>query len=1271
MAAERAARLALEAGQPDLALLQTGDLLRYHPQRVPLGSSWRLLHAASLQLAGQPDAARKAVNAAAPTPAEEIDWQGRKILAANVTEQILNLSPIAPPRPAGDLPDKAKLTTLWQANLTDSPTYGLGKKAPPPHWLPMPVVLTKPHPLLVQWDRHCSAFEPLAGTLLWCYQPLSSRQATRAGVTGPTAPRRPAVSGRRVYIVTDIPQPQDEPGPLRAAQALACLDVATGKPYWVRAAADMMSRSQPAVLDGTPLADANHVYLAARVIRTGGYHEIQLLKVDAHDGAILRRAPLFGVARAEYTPNERIRPVQLGLQGGIIYAATSAGAAAAVSSDSLQPVWARSFKPNGPATREVDEVREPLVPACWADPPLVLDDLLVIPVDTRVHILDRWTGHSTGTLELDAPIQSLAASDEPTARIAAMAGGFLHIIDPLQGKIVHKLDTKARGSVGLCALTAGRFLVSLQDQLRIVQPNGDDQALPVDFVQPAIPVVTGENIYLGSNGYLTCLGDGEKPLARLRLATQPDAAASASPVPPGPAPAEPSHRPHPADMSASAPPAGPVAAGQAAAQAAAAVRLVELSLRMGKPDVAQDALSQALQHGAADARKVGPATVQQLFTTCLFFGRHYTRRPGKEHRQTAETLLKTAAQCAAHPDQTILCQVAMADLRIAQRRPAEAVAHLQAILSDDNLRTAPLPEELGNPAGTAGTYAQACIAELISHNSQEIYAQFDAAAKQILQAAEEKKDRPTLARLLTIYPNTMHLPAVHLTIGRLALEAGDAKAAIEPLRKAAAIAADGSQTQKQAALQLAQAYEQVGSTQAAAAWMQRLANFAPDMSFEYKGRTWTAQTYAAAITNRLPPPKTAVHQLHLPLKASRCQSVEDTVSLVTGTDDTCPEGIALAWSVGFLRAVDARQAEPVWQRPVPFKTEPTLLTADNARIVLHDRHRVAAVDPNTGSVLWTWSAGGPDPDAPEVDPESVPTIQDAAATHDAVLVFTADYKATCLEQATGRVRWQKSQEPTLAAGLAASQELAVYRGNQPNRVVYVVLDVRTGKRVSLWQPARNVPAEVVAILPAATVMLIGSNAIEGYDALSGTLQWQVYPRTRLRTAMRLQTDTTLYIVEGDRHIAKIDTLTGKQAWRGQLPGKAGSPVQLTAADDILWVAAERGCHVIHEPTGRVLQTIDLPKELEPGMQVRRAAATQAGLLCLVERRTDNPGAGRGQAPPVLVLFDHEDDKGSAAVVASLGQATGLVSGWQVGDRALFVAAGNRVISLSGQQEATP
>ncbi len=412
----------------------------------------------------------------------------------------------------------------------------------------------------------------------------------------------------------------------------------------------------------------------------------------------------------------------------------------------------------------------------------------------------------------------------------------------------------------------------------------------------AIPVISDSRVYLGSKGLLTCVGDGQKPLAALQTE---------------------------------------VAKGE---KLAAAVRLVELSLRMGKPDVAIAAIYRAVRQGATDPQKAGIETMHRLFNICLTFGRQYARKVGPDNERIAQQLLGVAGQCATDSRERILSHASTADLRMTSKKSSEAVAALQAILLDDALRVAALPDDLGSPDITAGQWAQMRIDSIITRHGRAAYATFDLDAARMLQSAEKSNDVKRFQALVARYPNSQSVPKAWAAIGRIVLARGDAKAAIEPLRKAALQANSGSTIQMQAMIGLLQAYEKLGSNEAAAVWVTRLASVSPRAAFEIQGKAWTAARYAAILAEHLCVTPSAVHRLDLPLRASFERTEKDAISLIRGNATFSTEHV-LASSAGSVQAYDARRGRPCWRQPVAFKSAPELVAGDTTQIVLHDRYR--------------------------------------------------------------------------------------------------------------------------------------------------------------------------------------------------------------------------------------------------------------------------------------------------------------------------------------------
>jgi outer membrane protein assembly factor BamB len=499
----------------------------------------------------------------------------------------------------------------------------------------------------------------------------------------------------------------------------------------------------------------------------------------------------------------------------------------------------------------------------------------------------------------------------------------------------------------------------------------------------------------------------------------------------------------------------------------------------------------------------------------------------------------------------------------------------------------------------------------------------------------------------------------------------------------------------------AAADEAAGNMQAAATRMARLASQLEDAAFQLATGMRTAKRHAARPTAK--PPRRVRPPCHIepPLQPAHSQMLEDSVWLLTGVTGggADQKRRVLVWSAGTLRAFDPQTLQPAWQPSLIFKSQPSLL-ADNGCLIVHDRCRVTALQPGDGQVLWTWAGKGPDPQAPSVDPEAVPVILAAAAAADSILVATAGGRLACIDRHSGRLRWQRPGDPAFVGDLAVSEELAAYRGSQADRIVYRVFEAATGQDVCLLKPARDSPAESVEILSSEMVLLQGTNAIEAYDAYGGTLAWQVPARGRFRPAIRLHKGTAFYIGDGDRQLTKIDTRTGQATWWAVAPADTGSPVCLLDGDSVIWLIGERGAHVIDHATGKVVGTAALPPEVDPGVVIRYAAVCHAGVLCLAVKRS---GCDPDVPPAVLALLPwhptfsdtsrrrnagsldtgplrrgsatqapetHRADT-TAALLARIDEATGPINGWDITDNAVWIAAGDRLITLRGQAKADP
>jgi len=1233
-AAERTARLAIEAGQIDLARFWLAELLQFHPERQRHASTWRRLQSACLRLSGREGPGSTAVQAVpgSSTIAASGSSASKPAAAESPADVPAGLKGLFAPRIwQADLGDLDHLAILWQADLAGERGQPMPSRSHRPPWQPVPVFAAELDAVLVQWQGACWAFDRSTGSLLWRYRPLPVRQAMRAGLSGPTAPRRPAAAKGNVYLVTDVPLPQAQPGPLQAAEALVCLDGRTGKPLWIRTAGNLSDRTVPAMLDGTPIVVGERVLLAARTLRTGGYHDIDLLGIDAETGRLVARRRLFATARGGYVPPERIAPIRLVARGGIVYVICAAGAAAAVDANSLEPLWIRVLSEESSAAEpdlpepQGDQAIKPL----WAGEPLLLDDSLIVPTEGGLHVLNAFDGRSIGHAALEGNVIALAADQPPAKQIMAIASKTAHVFDVQEVSVARKIGPGelASGVGGMCPLGGGRFLISQPDRLVLAQTDGSMRACRIEALPAGIPAVQEDRVYVASAGTLLCLGDAQKALARLK-----------------------------ANMEASDRPM-------------LAVRLAELALRIGKTALAVKALQEAVERAGGYENVVGTETGNRLFKTCITFGTDFTRRAGAQSLQVADRLLQIAQMCASGPDQHIRGRAALAQLRLAQGKPAEAVAAWQSLITDASLRAHAMPAELaaGKEAIPAGRWAGTRITEAIRRYGREIYGAFDRRAADLLEAGARLGDRGRLEKLLRNYPNSRYKSAAQLGIGKIELDGGRPEAALAPLRQAALQAEPGSSVQLQAMLHLAEAYDRLGSAEAAATWIGRLAKTAPAFEFDFAGKRWTAGAYADYLASRLQEPAQRIYSLHPPVRPAYCRKFQDSVGLIRcralpqagGLDDA-----ALVWSAGSLQAVQSRTGDPLWAQPVRFRTRPLWLYGQKERLILADRYRVTAIEPATGKTLWQWARSSKDPDAPDVDPESLPTISAARYATGRIFVITADGQAACLEAAAGDVIWQRSLVPAYGGRLVASADLLAYRCTLDGKVAYAILDAGTGRTIRVWQAPGDVPAESVQLLPAATLMLLSTKTVQAVDAYTGTSFWRLAAAYRFRPAATLHEATALYAADGIATINKIDTISGATLWRSRLPRGLGSAVRTFRTTGRTWLVAERGAAVWEDATGRLLGTAALPPGLPRRSAIRDARPCSAGVLCLATAPGPRPPKA---ASASLLLFSYRDDRVSVSRIATIDLPAGTVSDWDLRDEAVLITSGDTLLGVLGQQ----
>jgi hypothetical protein len=175
----------------------------------------------------------------------------------------------------------------------------------------------------------------------------------------------------------------------------------------------------------------------------------------------------------------------------------------------------------------------------------------------------------------------------------------------------------------------------------------------------------------------------------------------------------------------------------------------------------------------------------------------------------------------------------------------------------------------------------------------------------------------------------------------------------------------------------------------------------------------------------------------------------------------------------------------------------------------------------------------------------------------------------------------------------------------------------------------------------------------------------VFAQEGFQPTVGLRKDTAFYSADGERHMVKIDLLTGEVIWRAITPPRTRGAVCVLADGPLIWSIDERNAHVIDDASGKVASSLTLPPEIAPYMDIRGAVVCDVGVLCLAVKR-QNAGASADVPPAALALLTCRDGAGSVSVVAKLDEATGLVSGMIVADNVVVVAAGNKVITVRGK-----
>ena len=429
-----------------------------------------------------------------------------------------------------------------------------------------------------------------------------------------------------------------------------------------------------------------------------------------------------------------------------------------------------------------------------------------------------------------------------------------------------------------------------------------------------------------------------------------------------------------------------------------------------------------------------------------------------------------------------------------------AAAEYQTVLARFGQETHTGPS--GKIKVMSGPFAKAQIDRLIKDHGREVYARFDAEARELLSKATENRNAKTAIGIIDVYPNSAVVSPALVLLSEIQTAAGAHAKAAQRLREHL-WKRPKSPRKLEVRARLALAYKAQGMGALSRSMMRRMVRSWKDQSFDMAGKTWTVKAFVEA---------------HIPK------------GKLLGGSSPLPElgaPLITAWQV---RRTGAR----LIPKASIHDLTGTIFLRVNAR-------EVVAVDMTTGKTIWTkggFSAFGGNN-----------YMMSSLASSNAVVLGSGS-KLVALAPATGQTLWESeilksakgarlyNQGCPLAAGEGVVAAAPCYYSREGRRNVQksrvVVLDENSGKQI--WSSKSWKGRTTDMLMAEGTLFVAGydqtgrRSSITAYEIADGSKRFSA-PLTGTIAKGQMTVRGDLLVVSSNNVVQCFDTATGKLKWR--------------------------------------------------------------------------------------------------------------------------------------------
>ncbi len=285
----------------------------------------------------------------------------------------------------------------------------------------------------------------------------------------------------------------------------------------------------------------------------------------------------------------------------------------------------------------------------------------------------------------------------------------------------------------------------------------------------------------------------------------------------------------------------------------------------------------------------------------------------------------------------------------------------------------------------------------------------------------------------------------------------------------------------------------------------------------------------------------------------------------------------LTYAGGRVEALHPTTGQPLWPEAVAVEAEPILLKVDHERCLLASPRRVFSLAIANGSLQWSY--GDDTADGPLADPESQPTLREAAVAG-GVIAVASDAELIGLDQGDGGVRWSKKLEAAPIFVEAAGRDGTVLcLTHTRGRFRLLTIAAHTGRLVA--EATGEEADRPAALLPlsAQTCAVAFSSALWLLDSRAPRLVTRIPAVQPLRTAGLHAVGGRLVVVAGDGSVACYQPGFEQARWTYRVPLIRDSLLWSEANERLVLVAAGQTVMAVEAVSGRQRWRQRLPESV--------------------------------------------------------------------------------------------